>query len=83
VALCGPCSGARARWLDYRLPPSPPLLVVIGSGGVRDVEERRKARFDDWRRTIRQQQAHIAELCARGVHAGSTGAPSPSASLSA
>lgn len=62
--LCAACSPAWLAWLDYRLPPPPIQLMVIGDR-LQDVKDRQEARYRQWRDTIRSQQALIEQACAR------------------
>jgi hypothetical protein len=71
MRLCIPCAHAWGRWLDYRLPPV--LSITYGSGAAYDatprgIRDREKARFREWRDTIRWHQDHIRELCEQGKH---------------
>lgn len=52
------------RWLDYRLPPAPVRLIVIGNRAW-NADEARRARFAAWRATIASQHALILDACAR------------------
>lgn len=78
--LCRPCSLARAAWLDYRLPRVPG--IAYGSGAAYDtstagVRDRQRARFEQWRETIRFNQQLIAEQCRAGRHVDGTPEPAP------
>jgi hypothetical protein len=73
--LCPPCSAARTAWLDYRLPPV--LGIAHGSGAPYDVSvagirDRRRARFEEWRSTIRFHMDLIARQCRTAGHVAET-----------
>ncbi|MFV8242194.1 hypothetical protein [Mycolicibacterium peregrinum] len=64
MTLCDLCRPKHDAWLDYRLPRQP----KIASGASRDdtlagVKDAWTGRFEQWRKTIRDQQALIARLC--------------------
>lgn len=64
MALCDLCRTKHDAWLDYRVSPT----VKIASGAFRDdtlpgVKDARTARYEQWRKTIRDQQALIARIC--------------------
>jgi hypothetical protein len=69
--LCPSCREARSVWLDYRLPP--PRGFAHGSGAPYDVSaagirDARKARFDEWRSTVRFHMDLIARTCRSAGH---------------
>ena len=69
--LCPPCSAARSAWLDYRLRPV--LGIAHGSGAPYDVSaagirDRRRARFEEWRSTVRFNRDLIARQCRAAGH---------------
>lgn len=69
--LCPPCRAARAAWLDYRLPQVHGF--TFGSGTPYDVSlsgirDRRHARFEQWRSTIRFNRDLIARTCREAGH---------------
>lgn len=73
--LCGPCSAESQRWLDTS-PDTliPRLSFTFGSGTAYDytpagVAERRRARYDEWRRTVQHGRRMIALACRAGYHA--------------
>lgn len=71
--LCPPCTEARAAWLDYRLPPA--RGFSFGSGAAYDVSpagaaDRQRARFEQWRETIRFNRDLIARTCREAGHVG-------------
>ncbi|CQD07356.1 hypothetical protein BN970_01387 [Mycolicibacterium conceptionense] len=64
MTLCDPCQAKSDAWLDYRLPRQP----KIASGASRDdtlagVTDARTSRFEQWRKTIRDQQTAIKKIC--------------------
>lgn len=66
MRLCEPCAEESSRWLDYRAPRT----ARFASGSRRDddpagVTDNLRGRFDDWRATVRGQQALIREHCMR------------------
>jgi hypothetical protein len=73
--LCGPCQAERDRWLDT----TPATLIprpgfAHGSGAAYDVSaagmaERRRARYEEWRRTVRHGREMVAVACRAGHHA--------------
>lgn len=75
MALCPPCAQESARWLDT----SPSTLLprfgfAHGSGAAYDaspagMRDRRAARHEEWRTTVRDQRKRIAQQCAAGQHA--------------
>jgi hypothetical protein len=65
---CQPCWGLWHRWLDYRLPPPPIRLDGTSIRTVRDVAAAQQRRYQEWRDTIRSQQALIAAACRDGNH---------------
>jgi hypothetical protein len=65
---CEPCWGLWHRWLDYTMPPAPIRLDGTGIRSARDVGAAQERRYQDWRDTIRAQQALIAEGCWAGNH---------------
>ena len=74
--LCPPCSREWMAWLDYRLPPPPVGLVSIGGRNkVREVADRREARYRTWRETVRFQQGLIEGSCPGAGHYGEAGPP--------
>lgn len=69
--LCTPCNEARARWLNYRLPPT--LGIAHGSGAPYDVSaaglrDKQRSRFEEWRATVRFQRDLIARQCREAGH---------------
>ena len=68
-AMCAVHRAESAAWLDYKIGPIAPQIVSIGNS-YRDVEERRRARFEDWRNTINTQRALIEESCRAGRGCG-------------
>lgn len=50
------------RWLDYKLPPAP-RLIQAGTPSPARMREDRKARFEQWRDTIRTQQDLVRQAC--------------------
>lgn len=62
MSLCAACSLAWNKWLDYRLPPPPIQLLVIGNR-PQDIAERTEARYRQWRDTVRFQQDLIVQIC--------------------
>lgn len=71
IPLCAPCREARAAWLDYRLPPV--LGIAYGSGAPYDVSaagirDRQRARFEEWRSTVRFHRDLIARTCRTAGH---------------
>lgn len=76
--LCAPCREARAAWLDYRLPRVGGFAFGSGvpydtsAAGTRD---RRRARFEEWRETIRFNRQLIADACRKAGHVDSEAAP--------
>jgi hypothetical protein len=52
-------------WLDYRPPPAPMAIITPGNS-VREIAARQQRRFEDWRDTIRIQQAAIVAACLAG-----------------
>lgn len=77
--LCTPCMAEMGRWLDT----SPATLILrpgfaYGSGAAYDVSpsgmaERRRARHEEWRRTVRHGRAMVARSCRAGHHAVPSG----------
>jgi hypothetical protein len=64
MSLCDACKAQSDAWLDYRITKP----VKIASGAAYDdtlagVADARKARFEEWRSTIRSQQAAIKRIC--------------------
>lgn len=67
------CDSHRAEWmtwLDYPMSSSP---GVVTSGAAYDdtaagSRDRRRIRFEHWRRMIREQQARVVEACANECH---------------
>jgi hypothetical protein len=74
--LCAPCGVEWSRWLDTR----PSTLIprggfAHGSGAAYDVSaagirDGRRARHEEWRRTVRHAQGLVSEGCRTGRHAG-------------
>lgn len=69
--LCPPCRAASSAWLGYRLPPA--LGIAYGSGADYDmsaagIRDRRQARFELWRDTIRWNRDLIARTCRAAGH---------------
>ncbi len=60
--LCAEHRAEWDRWLDYRLPPAPVRLIVIGAR-MFDAQEARRLRFADWRATIAAQHGLILAAC--------------------
>lgn len=60
--LCGPCRMEWEAWLDYRI-TVPITIVQIGSPSAQRIVDERKARFIEWRNTIRSQQELIVKFC--------------------
>ncbi len=76
--LCPPCREARSKWLDFRLPRT--LGIAHGSGAPYDVSsagvrDRQRARFDEWRDTIRFNRDLIARTCRKAQHVAQPEAP--------
>lgn len=64
MTLCNSCRAKSDAWLDYRVPTT----LKIASGSSRDdtpagVVDARRARYESWQNTIRQQQALIRRIC--------------------
>jgi len=64
MSLCDECQAKSQSWLDYRVAPR----LKIASGASRDdtaagVADARRGRFDQWRTTVRDQQALIKSIC--------------------
>ena len=79
--LCRPCAGERERWLDYRLPPASLGYITQAVAGydltAAGIGDRRKARFAQWRNTVRFQQRLITSQCLAGIHAAAQPSPRP------
>lgn len=63
--ICRPCHAKWSSWFGYRIIP----WLRINSGATRDdtlegVKDRQRARFEEWRETIRSNQALIEKICA-------------------
>lgn len=73
--LCTPCLAEMGRWLDTA--PStliPRLGFAHGSGAAYDASpaglaDRRRARHEEWRRTVRHGREMVARSCRAGHHA--------------
>ncbi|WP_179475353.1 hypothetical protein [Mycolicibacterium vinylchloridicum] len=64
MTLCDECQAKSDKWLDYRVPRQ----LKISSGAAYDdtaagVADARKARYGQWRTTIREQQQAIRRIC--------------------
>jgi hypothetical protein len=64
--ICPPCHEAWRSWFNYRIVPG----LRINSGATRDdtlagIKDRQRARFEEWRDTIRSNQELIEKICAR------------------
>lgn len=73
MTLCSPCQLASDAWLDYRV--NPPLKIASGSSRddtAAGVADGLRARYEEWRNTIRNQQALIQKLCTE-QHQGQKG----------
>lgn len=68
TALCAPCHKEWLHWLDYRVRPRFQIHQVGDT--AREVNDKRKGRYEDWRRTIRDQQTMIEASCERAHRPG-------------
>lgn len=64
MPMCDDCHAEWSKWLDYRLPTS----FKIASGASRDdtpagIKDARRARYEEWRKTIQTQQDLIRNHC--------------------
>ena len=67
--LCPPCRAASDEWLDYKLPARPVFANHAAyNDTARGMSDRRKARAEDWRSTIKHAQKVIRDGCAKGKH---------------
>ena len=63
TTLCAACLQEWLRWFDYRVRPRFQIHQVGDT--AREVNDKRKGRYEDWQRTIREQQQMIATVCGR------------------
>lgn len=74
MSLCRACRAESDRWLDTT--PAilrPGVSITYGSGAAYDstpagVRDNTRARYEDWRRLVREQMARIREQCQREQH---------------
>lgn len=69
--MCEPCGLAWQAWMDYRLPPRRGFTFGAGVAydtSIAGIRDNRKARFEEWRDTVRHQTALVETLCHRNRH---------------